>query len=112
MLAESTYIADMEEKRSYIYTILAGEPEAAIKAVEKALGDTGKAQLVDHLTLGRVARVDVDDLEAAKAKLNIPEVKRIADKHEGKQEIGVFVRKTRTEYTEALREVGRRARGE
>ncbi len=112
MLAESTYIADREERRSYVYTVLAGEPEAAIKAVEKALGATGKAQLVDHLTLGRVARVDAEDIEAAKAKLGIPEVKRIADNREGKHEIGVFVRKTRTEYTEALREVGRRARGE
>ncbi|MFA5869828.1 MAG: hypothetical protein WC941_09045, partial [Candidatus Bathyarchaeia archaeon] len=104
--------ADREERRSYVYTVLAGEPEAAIKAVEKALGATGKAQLVDHLTLGRVARVDAEDIEAAKAKLGIPEVKRIADNREGKHEIGVFVRKTRTEYTEALREVGRRARGE
>ena len=112
MLAESTFIADREERKSYIYTVLAGEPEASLMAVEKALGDTGKAQLVDHLTLGRVARVDADDIQAAKMKLSIPEVKRIADSREGKQEIGVFVRKQRTEYTEALREVGRRARGE
>ena len=92
--------------------MLPGEPEATLKAVTNALGDSGKAKLVDHLTLGRVARIDADDIEAAKAKLNIPEVKRIADTREGKQEIGVFVRKQRPEYTEALREVGRRARGE
>ncbi len=72
----------------------------------------GRRRLVDHLTLGRVARVDAADIEAAKTKLAIPEVKRIADNREGKQEIGVFVRKQRPEYTEALREVGRRARGE
>jgi hypothetical protein len=112
MLAESTYITDREDGKSYIYTVLVGEPEAALKAIEKALGNTGKAHLVDHLTLGRVARVDTADIEAAKAKLIIPEVKDIADSREGKQEIGVFVRKQRLEYTEALREVGRHARGE
>jgi len=111
MLTESTYLADRQEK-DYVYAVPSGEPEAALKAIVNALGDTGKAQLVDHLTLGRVARVDATDIEAAKAKLSIPEVKRVAENREGKQEIGVFVRKQRQEYTEALREVGRRARGE
>jgi 2-oxoglutarate/2-oxoacid ferredoxin oxidoreductase subunit beta len=112
MLAESTYLVDREERRRYIYTVLMGESEIALEAIEKALGKIGKAQLVDHITLGRVVRVDAVDIDAAKAKLDIPEVKRIADNREGKLEIGVFVRKQRLEYTEALREVGKRARGE
>jgi 2-oxoglutarate/2-oxoacid ferredoxin oxidoreductase subunit beta len=111
MLGESTYQADKAEK-PYVYAVPAGEPEAALKAIASAIGDTGKAKLVDHLTFGRAVRVDSADIETAKAKLAIPEVKRVADNREGKHEIGVFVRKQRPEYTEALREIGRRARGE
>ncbi len=110
MLQESTYQADKKEK-DCCYAVPAGDAETVLKAVQKALGDPDKARLVDHLTLGRAVRVDAD-IESAKAKLGIPEVKRIADNREGKHEIGVFVRRQRPEYTEALRELGRRARGE
>ncbi len=111
MLTESTYQANKQENR-IIYAIPMSDSESTLKAVVNALGDSGKAKLVDHLTLGRVARIESRDMETAKTKLNIPEVKRLADNIEGKQEIGVFVRRQRPEYTEALREVGRRARGE
>jgi pyruvate/2-oxoacid:ferredoxin oxidoreductase beta subunit len=112
MLGEGTYMVDREEKKSYFYIVLVGEPDGALKTVQRSLGDAGKTRLVDHITLGRVARVDAKDIEAAIAKLKIPEVKRIADAREGKQPIGVFVRASRPEFTEALREVGKRARGE
>jgi 2-oxoglutarate ferredoxin oxidoreductase subunit beta len=111
MFAESTYQADKQEK-AYVYAVPSGEPEAALKAITQALGDSGKAKLVDHLTLGRAVRVDAANIESAKGKLGIPEVQRIVDNREGKHEIGVFVRRQRPEYTEALREIGRRARGE
>ncbi len=111
MFAESTYQTDKQEK-AYVYAVPSGEPEAALKAITQALGDSGKAKLVDHLTLGRAVRIDAANIESAKGKLGIPEVQRIADNREGKHEIGVFVRRQRPEYTEALREIGRRARGE
>jgi 2-oxoglutarate/2-oxoacid ferredoxin oxidoreductase subunit beta len=111
MLEESTYREDRKEK-AYFYAVPSGDAEAAFKAATKALGSVGEAKLVDHLTLGRAVRVDAADIESAKTKLSIPEVKRLADNREGKHEIGVFVRKQRPEYTEALRELGKRARGE
>jgi 2-oxoglutarate ferredoxin oxidoreductase subunit beta len=110
LLAESTYQADKKEKE-YFYAVPTSDAEATLKAAQKTLGDSAKVKLVDHLTLGRAVRVDAD-MEAVKAKLEIPEVKRLADNREGKHEIGVFVRRQRPEYTEALRELGKRARGE
>jgi hypothetical protein len=84
-----------------------------MKAAEQALGASAKLSLVDHLILGRVVRVEAQDLDAVRERLSkLGAVKRLADAREGKLELGVFVREERPEYTEALRAVGRKARGE
>ena len=111
MLGESTYLKDGEEKTMYFYAIPTKSPEEALNAVSKVLKDP-KASLVDHIELGRVVRVESWDPDASSKLDANPAIKRIAGNREGKIEIGIFVRSKRLEYTEALREVGRRARGE
>ncbi len=111
MLGESSRIAGREEK-GYLYAIPSGMPEDALKAVAEAVGTAGNVKLVDHLSLGRVVRVDSKDIDAVRGRLSISEVARLADPAEGKTEVGVLVKTHRPEYTETLREVARRARGE
>jgi hypothetical protein len=58
-------------------------------------------------------RVEAEELEPVRDRLSkLGAVDKIADAREGKMELGVFVREERPEYTEVLRAVGRRARGE
>jgi len=113
MWAESTYIRGRPERVRYLYAVPSKAPEEAMKAAEQALGPSAKLSLVDHLTLGRVVRVEAEELEPVRDRLSkLGAIDRIADALEGKIELGVFVREERPEYTEVLRAVGRRARGE
>jgi len=110
MLGESAYRADRPEKENYLYAVPLKTPEES----EKEIAGLGyNAKLVDHITLGRVVRVESEKLVDAKSQLkSLQTVRRLADHLEGKFEVGVFVHSKRLEYTEALREVSRRAKGE
>ena len=113
MFAESTYIRDRPQRGSYLYALPHGEPDEALKAVEEALkGLEASARLVDHITYGRVVRVDSEDLEAVSERLrDLSAVERLIDALEGKIELGVFVKERRPEFTESLRMLIERAGG-
>jgi hypothetical protein len=110
MLAESTYISGHEERTKYFYVIPNKAAEDTLYSVSKALDI--EVKLVDHIQFGRVVRVELDEKSASSKLEKDPSIKRIVDDREGKIEIGVFVRSQRPEFTQALREVGRRARGD
>jgi 2-oxoglutarate ferredoxin oxidoreductase subunit beta len=107
LLGESTYVKDRPDPAA-LYAVPSDKPEDALKAVTAA---GFKARLVDHISLGRVVRTEAGP--DARGKLEaVSGVKYVAEPREGKLEVGVFANTQRPEYTEALRAVGRRARGE
>jgi len=113
MFAESTYIRGRPPRGSYCYAIPREAPEEALGAVEKAIEGLGTARIVDHMGLGRVVRIDAEELERAKEKLRgLEAVERLAGPREAKIELGVFVKEERPEFTDSLRGIIRRARGE
>jgi 2-oxoglutarate ferredoxin oxidoreductase subunit beta len=112
MFSESTYIRDRPIRESYIYAVPNEELAEALRSVEKVVKGLGAARLVDHIGLGRVVRIDAEDLEKVKGKVEgLETVERLAGPREAKIELGVFVKEDRPEFTESLREIIGRAGG-
>ena len=107
MFGESTFIRGRPDRDQYVYAVPKGDIQAALKAATRL----GEAKVVDHMAFGQVVKV-MGDPETLKAGLmGLPSVRYVADKHEGKIELGLFEKKTRPEFTESLREIIRRAQG-
>jgi hypothetical protein len=58
---------------------------------------------VDHLTLGRVVRVESPDQGVWDELSRLSSVDRVAGPLEGKVELGVFLKEDRPEFTKTLR---------
>jgi len=114
MFSESTYTRGRPPGGNYFYVIPSGSPEEALREVGEALdGVEASIKIVDHIAFGRTIRIDTKDQEVAKEKLkDMSTVERLAGPLEGKRELGVFVREERPEFTETLKGIIRKARGE
>ena len=113
MFSESTYIRGRPLRGSYCYSIPKGTPEDALDAVEEALkGLEAGVKLVDHMGFGRVVRIDAEELEKAKERLEgVEAIERLVGPREAKIELGVFVKEERPEFTASLRSIIEQARG-
>lgn len=107
MFGESTYIRNRPERTEYVYVVPEKRIEDTIRAVQKF----GEAKIVDHMGFGQVVKL-MGDPENLRSKLEkLEEVKYVADKLEGKIELGLFEKTSRPELTESLREIIRKAQG-
>lgn len=111
MFAESTYIRGRPTETGYIYILPKIPAEEAIRDVREALGGLeAEFRLVDHISFGRVIRVDTGEVERARGILEGLDItERILEPLEGKVELGVFVRRDRVEFTESLMNIIKRA---
>jgi len=111
MFSESVYVRGRPEKEEYGYAVPTESPEEALKEIVKTVKGV-EAQIVEHMGLGRVIRIDSDrserDLEVIEA---LGSVRRVAGALEGKIELGLFVKEERPEFTESLRQIIGRAGG-
>jgi 2-oxoglutarate/2-oxoacid ferredoxin oxidoreductase subunit beta len=105
MFGESTYIRNRPIREDYVYAIPDRSVEETLKSVEKL----GRSKIVDHMGFGQVIKIsgDQDTLKQELEKLDV--VGHVADKFEGKIELGLFERKSRPELTDSLRDIIRRA---
>jgi 2-oxoglutarate ferredoxin oxidoreductase subunit beta len=112
MFAESTYIRGRPTRTDYIYVVPKAPAEEALGVVREALGGLkAEARLADHISYGRVIRVDSEEVERAREVLGRLEVtERLIGPLEGKVELGVFVKRDRPEFTESLLNIIERAR--
>jgi hypothetical protein len=101
MFGESTYTRNRPEKTKYVYAVPSNGVQETFNRIEKL----GEVKIVDHMSFGQVVKImgDPDDLRPRLERLS--EVKYVADKVEGKIEVGLFEKKTRPELTESLREI-------
>lgn len=107
MFGESTFNRSRPEKIEYVYAV----PSRSVQETFKQIEGMGEAKIVDHMGFGQVVKI-MGDPDALRARLEkFDEVKHVADKDEGKIEVGLFEKKTRPELTESLREIIRRAQG-
>jgi len=110
MFAESTVIKGRPDRGSYVYAVPKASPEEALKQIQTI--DGVEAKIVDHMAHGRVVRVDTKFPDAVYGKLlELDTVSEVKDHLEGKITLGVFEKKTRPEFTDALQEIIRKARG-
>lgn len=111
MFSESTYIKGRPTKDSYLYAVPRGDPEGAFREVEEALRSLdASARIVDHITFGRVIKIDAKELEEVALRLKgLKCIFRLAEAREGKIELGVFLKEERPEFTESLHELIKRA---
>ncbi|MBS7651591.1 hypothetical protein KEJ13_00495 [Candidatus Bathyarchaeota archaeon] len=111
MFAESTYIRGRPSRMDYFYILPKIPAEEALRDVKEALGGLkAEARLVDHITYGRLIRVNSGELERARGILEGLEVtERVLGPLEGKVELGVFVKKDEPEFTESLTNIIKRA---
>jgi 2-oxoglutarate ferredoxin oxidoreductase subunit beta len=111
MFAESTMVKDRPDRGGYVYAVPKASPEDALKQIQEIKGV--EAKIVDHMEHGRVVRVETESLDEAQSKLlDLNTVNEVKDHMDGKITLGVFEKKTRPEFTDALREIMRKARGE
>jgi len=113
MFSESTYVRGRPPRGKYCYAIPEGTLDEALATVEEVLkAFPATVKVVDHMSFGRVVRIDAEELEKAKEKLEgLETVKRIAGPRESKIELGVFVKEERPEFTASLRSIIEQARG-
>lgn len=111
MFAESTYIRGRPSRMDYFYILPKIPAEEALRDVKEALGGLkAEARLVDHITYGRLIRVDSGEVERARGILEGLEVtERVLGPLEGKVKLGVFVKKDEPEFTESLMNIIKRA---
>ena len=105
MFSESTYTRNRPIREDYVYAIPDRSVEETLKSVEKL----GRSKIFDHMGFGQVIKIsgDQDTLKQELEKLDV--VGHVADKFEGKIELGLFERKSRPELTDSLRDIIRRA---
>ncbi|MBS7637791.1 hypothetical protein KEJ49_02715 [Candidatus Bathyarchaeota archaeon] len=113
MFAESTYIRGRPARTDYFYILPKIPAEEAIKEVNGALGGLeARARLVDHISYGRLIRVDSEEVDRAKGILEgLRVTERVLGPLEGKVELGVFVKREKLEFTESLMNIIKRAQG-
>lgn len=110
MFSESTVVKGRPERGGYVYAAPKASPEEALKQIQTI--DGVEAKIVDHMAHGRVVRVDTKLPDIVHDKLlELDSVYEVKDHLEGKITLGVFEKKTRPEFTDALREIMRKARG-
>ncbi|MCK4437996.1 hypothetical protein KAV47_02875 [Candidatus Bathyarchaeota archaeon] len=110
MFSESTVVMDRPDKGGYVYAVPKTSPEDALKQVTAM--DGVEARIVDHMMHGRVVRVDTKLPEMVRGKLlKLDSVSEVKNHLEGKIMLGVFEKKTRPEFTDALKEIIKKARG-
>ena len=111
MFAESTVVKGRPDRGSYVYAIPKASPEETLKQIQAM--DGVEAKIVDHMKYGRVVRVEAEPLDVVQSKLlELGTVSEVKDHIDGKITLGVFEKKTRPEFTDALRDIMRKARGE
>ena len=111
MFAESTVVKGRPDRGSYVYAIPKASPEETLKQIQAM--DGVEAKIVDHMKYGRVVRVEAEPLDVVQSKLlELGTVSKVKDHIDGKITLGVFEKKTRPEFTDALRDIMRKARGE
>ncbi len=112
MFAESTYVRGRRAKADYVYILPRIQAEEALRGVEGTIAALkARARVVDHISYGRVVRVDSEEVEKARGILERLEVtERVVGPLEGKVELGVFVKRERPEFTDSLIKVMERAR--
>jgi 2-oxoglutarate ferredoxin oxidoreductase subunit beta len=111
MFAESTVVKDRPDRGGYVYAVPKDSPEKALKQIQAM--DGVEAKIVDHMKHGRVVRVDAEPLDLVQGKLlELGTVREVKDNLEGKITLGVFEKKTRPEFTDALQDIMRKAGGE
>ena len=111
MFNESTYIRDRPVKTSYLYAI---PSESLGETLTEISGLDGvQAKIVDHMGYGQVIRVDTKFPESARSQLeDIESVEFVVGPRDGKIELGIYEKTIRPEFTESLKEICRKARGE
>ena len=110
MFAESIVVKDRPDRGGYLYAVPKASLEEALKQIQAL--DGVEARVVDHMTLGRVVRVDTKAPDMIRGRLlELGSVSEVKDHSEGKIELGVFEKKTRPEFTDALRKIMRKAGG-
>lgn len=114
MFSESTHVRGRPLSDNYFYAVPKASPEEALKQAKEALRALKvEIRIVDHMTLGCVLRVDAEALEKAKDIIeNLGTMERLCGPKEGKIELGTFVNEERPEFTELLRSLNKRVRGE
>ncbi len=111
MFSESTVVMDRPDRGGYVYAVPKASPEEALNQI--MLMDGVEARIVDHMVHGRLVRVDVGSPDAVHDKLlELDSVSDVKDHRDGKIKLGVFEKKTRPEFTDALQEIIRKARGD
>ncbi len=112
MFSESTYVRGRPEREEYRYAVPDGAAEEVQKVIESELGGSASASVVDHLTFGRVIRIDAVDAGLDwDAVESLEVIERLVGPTEGKVELGVFVKEEKPEFTESLRRIIRDAGG-
>jgi len=110
MFSESAVVRDKPDRGGYVYAVPKASPEETLKQVKAMEGV--ETRIVDHMAYGRVVRVDTKFPDAVHGKLlELGSVSEVKDHLEGKIELGVFEKRTRPEFTDALQEIIRKARG-
>lgn len=111
MFAESTVVKDRPDRGGYVYAVPKVSPEEVLKQIQAM--DGVEVKIVDHMRFGRVVRVDGEPLDVVRGKLlELGTVSDVKDHLDGKITLGLFEKKTRPEFTDALREIMRKAGGE
>jgi len=111
MFSESTVVRERPDRGDYVYAVPRASPEDALKQIQEIKGV--EAEIVDHMEHGRVVRVEAESPDEVQSKLlDLNTVSEVKDHLDGKITLGVFETKTRPEFTDALREIMRKSRGE
>lgn len=109
MFKESTYVRDRREREEYFYAV----PKQSIEnAYEDITGILDNTEIVDHMSLGRVIRVNKNLGDYKERVESLDSIERTAGSREEKIELGIFHKKERPEFTDSLQDIIKRARGE
>jgi len=103
MFQESTYVRGRPQPEDLRYAIPKTSAEETFGEITEATtGESLKARIADHLSLGRVVRVEAEEETLATLE-GLCTIERLAGPLEGKVELGVFVQEERPEFTDSLR---------
>jgi len=111
MFQESTHVRGRPQSEDLRYAIPKTSVEETLEEItEVAAGREIKTQIVDHLSLGGVVRVEAEEETLASFE-GLSTIDRLAGPLEGKIELGVFVKVERPEFTASLRRLIESSRG-